>query len=648
MNRGFTNEPRYIRPPSGAEMARTETPIVGVPDVARTYRAPVVDAERMAMTHEGNAKIGQGLADAGNSLSKIAQIQLQAINVQREAEADTIMTEAETEMQTAWAKDQDETKWQGHASTAINRAKERIGGLKLSLNAKVAIGAKLQQWEAHRSGQAQVMSAQESVSKAKGVIGDRLELATETGNRALFDEVSGGAVKSGFMTAEGAKLGGLRFDGHQKQKAKQAEAEAEKAEFDDAYGVAVADPVGWKADPQNAKPDFTEGRWKGKATLWNRLHGAASQRENEIHGEVGDKIAEGIVTGAITGEKALDAAFPNLKPAIRAQALADLGSMAARKSDAVRNGPEGMKEWVRQYRRAQEWKADTNKPEELAGLLADVRIGVPGDLQREITQIVHQKFGSKDNSGLKARPEIQGAVSKALDQVFSIRARPTRTVLDAAQAKLTEAKKLGSGEAEQKALESAQQAHDEASESLIFAQAELESKMSDFYKQKPDATMDEAKKEMARILPEGTRSSFLDSLDALKKKQPSTTGTVTSYGYADDSTPDSNSAAGIGIEDRKIEDGDLSISPDVERDFAAKGIKPGDSIMLVLKNGEKIRTRWQDRTAQDSDFEPGGKYHGSNIKGPLRGRYDLYSPGGKHKRTGSPVVSWEPAPPFES
>jgi hypothetical protein len=110
---------------------------------------------------------------------------------------------------------------------------------------------------------------------------------------------------------------------------------------------------------------------------------------------------------------------------------------------------------------------------------------------------------------------------------------------------------------------------------------------------------------------------------------------ITSYGYPDDETPDTNSANGIGsfttradaLADRSAETrlrpGDIAVSPDVERELTAAGVKPRDEITVTLADGTTHRGRWMDRTSSS-----------------LTGRIDLYSPEAKDARSGKKVVGW--------
>jgi hypothetical protein len=107
-------------------------------------------------------------------------------------------------------------------------------------------------------------------------------------------------------------------------------------------------------------------------------------------------------------------------------------------------------------------------------------------------------------------------------------------------------------------------------------------------------------------------------------------GVVTTYGYKGDTTPDRNSANGIGAWDNKLSLNSLAVSRDIEAQFRAAGIKPKGKVFLVLVNGTSTQRTWDDRTAK--------AYKGK----PLVGRFDFYCPSGKNPLEGLGVLSFSP------
>ena len=250
----------------------------------------------------------------------------------------------------------------------------------------------------------------------------------------------------------------------------------------------------------------------------------------------------------------------------------------------------------------------------------------------EITGALYKKYGTTPPK-VKVRPEIQQNVSKSLDILFD----PEKGAIPWRSKDDTSGKVTDNLEAKQKALD---------------AQTAIEIRMADWFKMNPqDAqSMPKVRAALDSFLPAGVRKSSIRAMKELQNSRSATpSAKVTSYGYPNDSTPDANSSAGIGAfvpdaEQAKIKagqpssfrlkEGDIAVSPDVEAQFRAAGVEPGGDVMVTLKNGEKRRVRWMDRTANDATAAKLG------LK-PLRGRFDFYSPNGKHSLDGMAVTAWE-------
>jgi hypothetical protein len=111
---------------------------------------------------------------------------------------------------------------------------------------------------------------------------------------------------------------------------------------------------------------------------------------------------------------------------------------------------------------------------------------------------------------------------------------------------------------------------------------------------------------------------------------------ITSYGYNDDPHADSNSAAGVGSFTKHLHEDSFAVSPDVEAEFRARGIKPRDWVELTLSDGTKVRKQWDDRTASDETARKLGL-------SPLRGRFDFYNPSGVDPLDGVQVRGFQKA-----
>ena len=112
-------------------------------------------------------------------------------------------------------------------------------------------------------------------------------------------------------------------------------------------------------------------------------------------------------------------------------------------------------------------------------------------------------------------------------------------------------------------------------------------------------------------------------------------GKITSYNWQGDPYTDTNSRNLIGSFG-KITPKGMAISPDIEKQFREKGIKPKDMVKIVLSDGTEMERRWEDRTMQDKQaIRKFGK--------PLTGRFDLHYPEGKspHEKDGISVVGFQ-------
>jgi hypothetical protein len=105
-------------------------------------------------------------------------------------------------------------------------------------------------------------------------------------------------------------------------------------------------------------------------------------------------------------------------------------------------------------------------------------------------------------------------------------------------------------------------------------------------------------------------------------------GVVTTYGYAGDTTPDRNSANGIGAWDNHLRETSIAVSRDIEAQFRAAGILPMSKVKLLLDNGKTVEKTWDDRTAKT--------YKGK----PLIGRFDFYCPSGRNPHEGQGIVNF--------
>lgn len=123
----------------------------------------------------------------------------------------------------------------------------------------------------------------------------------------------------------------------------------------------------------------------------------------------------------------------------------------------------------------------------------------------------------------------------------------------------------------------------------------------------------------------GNQKGWFDFLKSRKKDEPApVSGKITKYGYEKPGQADydSNSARGIGAADNKLTPNEsIALSPDLEK---STGAKIGDKVVVTLANGEKMVKRFDDRTSKR-----------------LKGRVDIYSPGGNQPLDGVQVAKVE-------
>lgn len=114
-------------------------------------------------------------------------------------------------------------------------------------------------------------------------------------------------------------------------------------------------------------------------------------------------------------------------------------------------------------------------------------------------------------------------------------------------------------------------------------------------------------------------------------------GRITSYNYKGDKYGDTNSKKGIGAWDNKLTKDSLAVSPDIEKQFIAAGIKPMQPVTLTLADGTKITRYWDDRTMQDKQAK-------RELGQPLRGRFDfnMNRADSPHEKDSVEVVAFAP------
>lgn len=194
--------------------------------------APMLQIQGVLDEARGAADLGRGVAGVGGAMHQLGMEVLKARAIKQESDADTAMSQAQDELAVKIAREPDESKWAGISEEHISGVRDKLGTMATSQVAREAIDTKLSRWSAHTRSSVLVDSARESIQKAKQAFNTKLEIAMETGDRGLLDQVFSTGEANGYFTPEQRKLGGIRFDQRQEVKQKQAAAEARTSDFD--------------------------------------------------------------------------------------------------------------------------------------------------------------------------------------------------------------------------------------------------------------------------------------------------------------------------------------------------------------------------------------------------------------------------------
>jgi hypothetical protein len=211
-------------------------------DTRAAVGAVTLDVRGAMAADLGQAKMGEAIADAGSSLTQLAVKQMQAINVTKVAEAQDIMTEAESTMKVAMLKEPDELKWEGIATEYATQAQSRISKMALSPVAKQQVDSDFSRWQAHRTGQVKVDSARQSFDKVTTKLKNQLLLNMERQDPEGFADNLQGGLDLGILTDEDVALEQIKYTERGEQLKKKYEADNEKTTLEGVLGTAQNDP----------------------------------------------------------------------------------------------------------------------------------------------------------------------------------------------------------------------------------------------------------------------------------------------------------------------------------------------------------------------------------------------------------------------
>jgi len=608
---------------------------------------------------QGLAQLGQGVASVGDNMFKLAEMQARSINIKRVAENERLLAHTQALIETDQAKEPDETKWGEIAQKHISGLPELPSDL--SDDARDQITARRSVWSQSAIDSTMVSSAKKSVRDADSDLKDAQQLAILRNDLPLANKLTEERGANGALSTQGVEL----EKEHNRLGVEQVQKKARAVEMDAFRNQTLE--LAKTAPPKDVRK-WIEGDYGGLNLAPDEkeyLLEAARRQERQQTNEVSDDFGARLANGDLWNDYEIEATY-GASPFVTPDGLEHMKQQAAKyrglQDVQKREGEAGTRAFYEAYGDAQQWAPDLTTPEgqeaaakELVSRKAWVATNVRGDLQGMVNQVLARKFGTAGSKQTKPEPTApQKVIQQRIATMFTPKVTKAKSVYDDL---------VGDDPfnprtpADDPRMIAAQKRMDDT----VTDQFNLDKQMDEFFKKKPDASETEAVSHMQGLLSEPDMINFLESnFGARGDTGPTGSagtpiyfqgGKITSYGYSNDETPDSNSSAGVGSfvpdsEEQKIKsgqsstyklrEGDLAVSPDVEESFRENGIRPGQWVTITYADGSKHTGRWMDRTANDEQAAKLG------LK-KLRGRFDIYSPKGKHSRDGSKVVSYAPA-----
>lgn len=285
----------------------------GAGNIARGSESiPILPTEGFRDYAQGAAALGRGIAQAGDAFGKIAGVQLQAVAIRQEADAQNAMTAAEGELQAKLAAEPDELKWEGLAQAHISELRDKLGKMPVQARAREAIDMGLARWEAHTIGAVKTQSARESIQRARGAIQDKVELAVANNDPGAVAANLAGGVAAGLMSEDHAALtekkAADRIQRNQEEQLQKTKA-GERETFQQ---MLIDDP--WQAQEMLTATDANNGgrnTWFPNLDAGDRLRmqHAAEEEVRKKQFEVIETLKDGVVMGQVD-DHAIEAMAP--------------------------------------------------------------------------------------------------------------------------------------------------------------------------------------------------------------------------------------------------------------------------------------------------------------------------------------------------
>lgn len=484
----------------------------GVALVGRTAQQPLLPEGYGQASARALGAVGGAIAQGGDILGALAI-------KRREAESDVQIAEADKQMDLemadfeTWRRDNpDPQTWDAEWSQRMAGARERIAGAEnLHPGAREQINLRLTRWEGQSASFVSRTASRETFTQARSGFLARIDNSIANQSEDSFHADLQSAEAKGYIYPHEAEALRQQFSRTGERMQKEAQAEEERLQFEGDAADAIRDPRVWLEE--NKSP------WKGDEIRWQKIKNIADAREREGTAEIVNQVNDLIASGAVKTIAEIDAIeSPFFTPALRDQAKRHLASRdqfaeaMERETNGVRNAVE-MRKRVKSYDPSRD--PDRTKYFEL---VREIGSTVEQSMAGELTGELYKKYGTQPPQ-LKVRPELQRNVSSQLDVLFD--ARTGAIPYERRVTVKEDGKKKEKWETDPAAKRRA-----------IDAQTTIEIKMADWFKEHPDATLNDAKKKLNDFLPEGTRAGVLDALQKRMKPQAAAGGfeaTATAY-----------------------------------------------------------------------------------------------------------------------
>jgi hypothetical protein len=660
--------------------------IPDTPDLARTNSAPP--------TMDGRSPIADSIGNLAKSIGGIAATfaakaeQIDKVDqAGKESEVHNQLAEAYAKHQQDLARDPDPASHLTKTNAFIDSQRELLKRDGLSETTR----QRLNLWYGDFSTKAKIDAGERAArltnQRAGLQFSNEFKAAKTAGDRTAYQDTRQRALDAGLLLPEKADALDQDFE--------------QTVRHNESLADIASDPNAWLQENPADKP--APGYDMGS---WSNLQSHAKQQLRAVTYDVTGKIQDGIVSGNITTPEQIDQLTPELRPAAREELKTALFQQLSAADKAARATPEyqaqtvgkvsalladytpasdsfdsdfvkidsltrtlppgavrdELERRVKDVREGKQTEIKTHADSANAALDAAFkagRFGQPGDGTAEmpVARVINDGFLTDKTKLLslgltedqvnavasKEKDSERLAAFRALAPAWSQRQNITADGFTAAAAEAILNEQTQVKYQSPEAIRTSAIGKVEAQ--MKFGRAKTQ--LAEWIKVNPNASATEIDDQVFKIAGAETRRALQSGIfDPRPTMTPAAAGDrITSYGYARDSTPDTNSAAGIGafvsvaeaekikageVTPNRLQSGDLAISRDIEAQFREAGIQPGQMVRLKLADGTLHTGRWMDRTAD--------VYNGRT----LTGRFDVYSPDGPSPLNDTRVIGWEP------